>query len=199
MVQMKRLLFNGIPVPKCIDKLAQARIKIWFLSGDKMETTINIGFVCSLLRQGMKQIIITLDSPEIIAAEKGGDKAVISKVSTESVKNQILAEKAQLTASTTDPLALIINGKSLAYALHDDIKSTFLELAVGCASVICCRSSPKQKTLVTRLVKEGTGKTTLAIGDGANDVGMIQEVDIGIRISGVEGMQAVMLSDIAIA
>jgi len=38
-------------------------------------------------------------------------------------------------------------------------------------------------------VKEGTGKTTLAIGDGANDVGMIQEADIGIGISGVEGMQ----------
>lgn len=42
---------------------------------------------------------------------------------------------------------------------------------------------------MTRLVKEGTGKTTLAIGDGANDVGMIQEADIGIGISGVEGMQ----------
>lgn len=42
---------------------------------------------------------------------------------------------------------------------------------------------------VTRLVKEGTGKTTLAIGDGANDVGMIQEADIGVGISGVEGMQ----------
>lgn len=55
------------------------------------------------------------------------------------------------------------------------------------------------KFQVTRLVKEGTGKTTLAIGDGANDVGMLQEADIGIGISGVEGMQAVMSSDIAIA
>ena len=42
---------------------------------------------------------------------------------------------------------------------------------------------------MTRLVKEGTGKTTLAIGDGANDVGMIQEADVGVGISGVEGMQ----------
>ena len=42
---------------------------------------------------------------------------------------------------------------------------------------------------VTRLVKSGTGKTTLAIGDGANDVGMLQEADIGVGISGVEGMQ----------
>lgn len=52
---------------------------------------------------------------------------------------------------------------------------------------------------VTRLVKNKTGCTTLAIGDGANDVGMLQEADIGIGISGVEGMQAVMSSDIAIA
>lgn len=47
---------------------------------------------------------------------------------------------------------------------------------------------------VTRLVKEGTGKTTLAIGDGANDVGMIQEADIGVGISGVEGMQVGLVS-----
>ncbi|KAL8224334.1 hypothetical protein R6Q57_019809 [Mikania cordata] len=179
-------------VPECIDKLAQAGIKIWVLTGDKMETAINIGFSCSLLREGMKQIIVILESPEIIAAEKAGDKNVISEVS-------ILAGKAQLTASTSDAFALIIDGKSLAYALHEDIKNTFLELAVRCASVICCRSSPKQKALVTRLVKDGTGKTTLAIGDGANDVGMLQEADIGIGISGVEGMQAVMSSDIAIA
>lgn len=48
---------------------------------------------------------------------------------------------------------------------------------------------------VTRLVKEGTGRATLAIGDGANDVGMIQEADIGVGISGVEGMQVSRVSD----
>ncbi|KAJ6394522.1 hypothetical protein OIU77_023679 [Salix suchowensis] len=79
------------------------------------------------------------------------------------------------------------------------MKHQLLALAVVCASVICCRVSPKQKALVTRLVKEGTGKTTLAIGDGANDVGMIQEADIGVGISGVEGMQAVMASDFSIS
>ncbi|KAI3719942.1 hypothetical protein L6452_20848 [Arctium lappa] len=186
-------------VPECIDKLAQAGIKIWVLTGDKMETAINIGFACSLLRQGMKQIVITLESPEIVAAEKSGDKTLIAKVSENSVKKQILAGKALLDASKSEAHALIIDGKSLVYALNDDTKNAFLELAVGCASVICCRSSPKQKALVTRLVKEGTGKTTLAIGDGANDVGMLQEADIGVGISGVEGVQAVMSSDIAIA
>lgn len=112
---------------------------------------------------------------------------------------------------------MIIDGKSLTYALEDDVKNVFLDLAIGCASVICCRSSPKQKAMVsvqissqclkasfqislsqqcgikiqvTKLVKLATGKTTLAIGDGANDVGMLQEADIGVGISGAEGMQA---------
>ncbi|XP_048228704.1 putative phospholipid-transporting ATPase 9 [Ricinus communis] len=187
-------------VPECIDKLAQAGIKIWVLTGDKLETAINIGYACSLLRQGMKQILIGLESPEIQALEKAGDKNAITKASRESVLRQINDGKAQISGSGGyDAYALIIDGKSLTYALEDDIKKLFLELAIGCASVICCRSSPKQKALVTKLVKEGTGKTTLGIGDGANDVGMLQEADIGIGISGVEGMQAVMSSDVAIA
>lgn len=192
-------LQNG--VPDCIDKLAQAGIKIWVLTGDKMETAINIGFACSLLRQGMKQIIITLENPKIQALEKAGEKTALRKESKQSVLQRINDGMALLRQSSgsSEAFALIIDGKSLAYALEDDVKDKFLQLAIGCASVICCRSSPKQKALVTRLVKAGTGKTTLAIGDGANDVGMLQEADIGVGISGVEGMQAVMSSDIAIA
>ncbi|KAK3020773.1 hypothetical protein RJ639_045845 [Escallonia herrerae] len=186
-------------VPECIDKLAQAGIKLWVLTGDKMETAINIGFACSLLRQGMKQITINLETPEIKALEKIGEKNAIAKASKDSVHQQMSEGKALIRASGSEAFALIIDGKSLVYALEDDMKNMFLELAVSCASNICCRSSPKQKALVTRLVKLGTGKTTLAIGDGANDVGMLQEADIGVGISGVEGMQAVMSSDIAIA
>ncbi|KAG4124783.1 hypothetical protein ERO13_D10G059600v2 [Gossypium hirsutum] len=176
-------------VPQCIDKLAQAGLKIWVLTGDKVETAINIGYACSLLRQGMKQICIT----------------EISSDAKEVVKENILLQitnASQMIKLERDPhaaFALIIDGKTLAYALGDDVKQQFLVLAVQCASVICCRVSPKQKALVTRLVKEGTGKTTLAIGDGANDVGMIKEADIGVGISGVEGMQAVMASDFSIA
>ncbi|XP_028807440.1 probable phospholipid-transporting ATPase 4 [Neltuma alba] len=183
-------LQNG--VPQCIDKLAQAGLKIWVLTGDKMETAINIGFSCSLLRQGMKQICISIQE-----ADSNFDKEAIK----ESILNQII-NASQMIKLEKDPhaaFALIIDGKALAYTLEDDMKHQFLGLAVDCASVICCRVSPKQKALVTRLVKEGTGKTTLGIGDGANDVGMIQEADIGVGISGVEGMQAVMASDFAIA
>ncbi|XP_042024546.1 probable phospholipid-transporting ATPase 4 [Salvia splendens] len=179
-------------VPQCIDKLAQAGLKIWVLTGDKMETAINIGFSCSLLRQGMKQICITVN-PEMFESNETSARDGILK--------QII-DGFQMVKREKDPnaaFALIIDGKTLAYALEDDMKHKFLSLAVECASVICCRVSPKQKALVTRLVKEGTGKITLAIGDGANDVGMIQEADIGVGISGCEGMQAVMASDFAIA
>uniref|UniRef100_A0A2P2MU91 Phospholipid-transporting ATPase n=1 Tax=Rhizophora mucronata TaxID=61149 RepID=A0A2P2MU91_RHIMU len=181
-------------VPQCIDKLAQAGLKIWVLTGDKMETAINIGFACSLLRQGMKQICIT---------EMNSD--TVAKDAKQAVKENILMQltnASQMVKLEKDPhaaFALIIDGKTLTYTLEDDMKHQFLALAVDCASVICCRVSPKQKALVTRLVKEGTGKTTLAIGDGANDVGMIQEADIGVGISGVEGMQAVMASDFSIS
>ncbi|XP_062154657.1 probable phospholipid-transporting ATPase 4 [Alnus glutinosa] len=181
-------------VPQCIDKLAQAGLKIWILTGDKMETAINIGFACSLLRQGMKQICITTMNSDTLV--KDGKEAV-----KEHILNQ-LTNASQMIKLDQDPhaaFALIIDGKTLTYILKDEMKHQFLGLAVDCASVICCRVSPKQKAMVTRLVKEGTGKTTLAVGDGANDVGMIQEADIGVGISGVEGMQAVMASDFSIA
>ncbi|KAG7626844.1 putative phospholipid-transporting ATPase 8 [Arabidopsis thaliana] len=193
-------------VPDCIEKLSQAGVKIWVLTGDKTETAINIGYACSLLREGMKKILITLDSSDIEALEKQGDKEAVAKASFHSIKKQ-LREGMSQTAAVTDDSAkensemfgLVIDGKSLTFALDSKLEKEFLELAIRCNSVICCRSSPKQKALVTRLVKNETGRTTLAIGDGANDVGMLQEADIGVGISGAEGMQAVMASDFAIA
>ncbi|KAJ1821527.1 phospholipid transporting ATPase [Coemansia sp. RSA 2671] len=97
------------------------------------------------------------------------------------------------------PLALIIDGHSLKYALEPELTPLLLELAVRCKSVVCCRVSPLQKALVVRMVKEGLGTLCLAIGDGANDVSMIQEADVGIGLSGEEGLQAVMASDYSIA
>ncbi|KAL9235477.1 hypothetical protein vseg_010234 [Gypsophila vaccaria] len=190
-------------VPECIDKLAQAGLKLWVLTGDKMETAINIGYSCSLLRQGMKQICIS--TANIEGSGNESKEKVLVLTTPQAIKENIslqITNASQMIKLEKDPhaaFALIIDGKSLTYALEDDMKHHFLHLAVECASVICCRVSPKQKALVTRLVKEGTGKTTLAIGDGANDVGMIQEADIGVGISGAEGMQAVMASDFAVA
>lgn len=65
---------------------------------------------------------------------------------------------------------------------------------------MCCRVSPAQKAQVVSMVKDNVkGSVTLGIGDGANDVAMIQTAHLGIGISGFEGLQAVMASDYAIS
>lgn len=95
---------------------------------------------------------------------------------------------------------LVIDGASLRHAFEEDFtKDLLLELATRCKAVICCRTSPLQKALIVRLVKDGLGSMCLAIGDGANDVSMIQAADIGVGVAGEEGLQAVNSSDYAIA
>jgi phospholipid-translocating ATPase len=91
----------------------------------------------------------------------------------------------------------MVFGQALKDEKH---KYLLLQLGTLCEAVVCCRVSPKQKALVVRLVKDGIpGTMTLAIGDGANDVSMIQAADVGVGISGEEGLQAVNSSDYAIA
>lgn len=80
-----------------------------------------------------------------------------------------------------------------------NITKPFLRLTKYCNSVLCCRATPLQKAYIVRVVKEELKMRTLAIGDGANDVSMIQTADVGIGISGQEGMQAVMAADFALS
>ncbi|NXB17292.1 AT8B3 ATPase, partial [Rhagologus leucostigma] len=79
------------------------------------------------------------------------------------------------------------------------VEKAFVDLATSCQAVICCRVTPKQKALMVQLVKKHKKAVTLAIGDGANDVNMIKTADIGVGISGLEGLQAVQCSDYALA
>ncbi|KAI9009039.1 hypothetical protein DFJ74DRAFT_711330 [Hyaloraphidium curvatum] len=76
-----------------------------------------------------------------------------------------------------------------------DLQRKFLEVGTRCKSVICCRVAPLQKAQIVRLVSDGLHKVSLAVGDGANDVPMIQAANIGVGISGREGGQAVRASD----
>ncbi|KAJ1825942.1 hypothetical protein LPJ56_002433, partial [Coemansia sp. RSA 2599] len=95
--------------------------------------------------------------------------------------------------------ALVIDGASLSVVLSDpECRAQLLEIAPLFKSVVCCRASPLQKAEVVKLIKDGLDLVTLAIGDGANDVSMIQTADIGVAISGEEGMQASMASDYTI-
>jgi phospholipid-transporting ATPase len=189
-------------VPACIEHLAQAGVALWVLTGDKQDTAINIGMACSLLRTGMSQHIISLEDLVTAAGGRTNDPELRARAAA-SVREQLEAALQSLKADRAQPgggapASLIIDGFGLTFALSADLAPTFWELGKQCDAVICCRVSPLQKALVTGLVKKA-GLVTLAIGDGANDVGMIQAAHIGVGISGQEGMQAVMASDFAIA
>jgi phospholipid-transporting ATPase len=107
------------------------------------------------------------------------------------------------TSTTSEgPRALVIEGAALKHLLGDDrLEGILFGVASRCDAVIACRVSPKQKAELLNLVRRNVSPEpiTLAIGDGANDVGMIQEAHVGIGISGKEGKQAVNASDFAIA
>lgn len=183
-------------VPECIENLALAGINIWVLTGDKQDTAINIGMACSLLRTDMVQYIVSLDDLVKEVEGRTNDKEVRARAHV-LVRSQ-LKETLEKVKASGGASALIIDGFGLTFAMSEELTPLFWELGQLCQTVICCRVSPLQKALVTGMVKKG-GKTTLAIGDGANDVGMIQAAHIGVGISGQEGMQAVMASDFAIA
>ncbi|CAO3582705.1 unnamed protein product [Absidia cylindrospora] len=168
-------------VPDTIALLAKAGIKIWVLTGDKIETAINIGFACNLLTKDMLLLSVNArDEQETLEQLRSSQEQV----------DQV---------SGIQKCALVIDGESLKYALEAPVKDELLRLGTQCMAVVCCRVSPMQKAKVVNLVKKGLKVMTLSIGDGANDVSMIQEANVGVGISGEEGRQAVMASDYAIA
>ncbi|XP_062215734.1 phospholipid-transporting ATPase 1-like isoform X1 [Phragmites australis] len=173
-------------VPEAIEKLRQAGIKVWVLTGDKQETAISIGYSCKLLTRDMTQIVINSHSRE--SCRKILDDAV-------SMVNKLRSFSTDPQAKM--PLALIIDGNSLVYIFDTDREEKLFEVAKACDVVLCCRVAPLQKAGIVDLIKKRTSDMTLAIGDGANDVSMIQMADVGIGISGQEGRQAVMASDFA--
>lgn len=172
-------------VPETIHTLQQAGIKVWVLTGDRQETAINIGMSCKLLSEDMMLLIVNEES---------------AAATRDNLQKKIDAIKTQGDGTIeTETLALIIDGKSLTYALEKDMEKLFLDLAIMCKAVICCRVSPLQKALVVKLVKKYQKQSILlAIGDGANDVSMIQAAHIGVGISGLEGLQAARSADVSI-
>ena len=167
---------------------------------------INIGFSCNLLNNDMELVHMKVDEDET-----GETSDEMFLASTEQLLDQNL-QLFGLTGDDNDLAAakksheppapthgIVIDGFTLRWALHDQLKQKFLILCKQCKSVLCCRVSPAQKAAVVAMVKNGLDVMTLSIGDGANDVAMIQEADVGVGIAGVEGRQAAMSSDYAIA
>ena len=97
----------------------------------------------------------------------------------------------------TDPHLFIIDGDSLDLALKH-CESHFFNTVMQALSVVCCRCSPTQKRIIVKTIKKYTDARTAAVGDGGNDVAMIQEADVGIGIVGKEGLQASLAADYSI-
>ncbi|KAF9156622.1 hypothetical protein DFQ26_009294 [Actinomortierella ambigua] len=254
-------------VPDAIASLREAGIKVWVLTGDKLETAINIGFASRLLEKNMKLEIMRMgrkESPEAVlkrfktlvdavlhgksyhespagagAGAGAGEKAEITEeentsgdgggsTSAASAAAPVWNEKSlppspSPSAQARDrgveqdgeegeeddddegldgaelQHALIVDGAALKVLLDDqEARKDLIRLSDECYSVICCRASPLQKALVVELIRRGKKTVCLAIGDGANDVSMIQAANIGVGIAGQEGMQAAMASDYSI-
>ncbi|PLW29555.1 hypothetical protein PCASD_15964 [Puccinia coronata f. sp. avenae] len=217
-----------VGVPEAIEKLHEAGIKLWILTGDKLQTAIEIGYSCNLLKNTMEIMILSSDTEagarsqieqgleklmstsgsatssghfdfpdrEDRAPDSMGDMNKDELGNTPNERNK--SQPAFSPARPKDGYAVVIDGDTLRYALDGSLKSNFLALTVQCETVVCCRVSPAQKALTVKLVKEGKNAMTLAIGDGANDVAMIQEAHIGVGIAGLEGAQASMSADYAL-
>ncbi|RDW72647.1 Phospholipid-transporting ATPase [Aspergillus mulundensis] len=183
-------------VPDTISLLANAGIKLWVLTGDKVETAINIGFSCNLLTNDMELIVFNIPGDQRQQASRELDEHLRKFGLTGSDEELIAAREDHTPPEATH--AVVIDGETLKLMLTDEMKQRFLLLCKQCKSVLCCRVSPAQKAAVVKLVKDGLNIMALSIGDGANDVAMIQAADVGVGIIGEEGRQAAMSADYAI-
>ncbi|CUM62818.1 uncharacterized protein PRCAT00000376001 [Priceomyces carsonii] len=170
-------------VCEAIDKLRKAGIKMWMLTGDKRETAINIGYSCRLIKDYSTVIILSNDE------------------NYEELMQRMTSAGMEIKAGRIAHCVIVVDGATLADIENDStLFSLFLELCVEADSAVCCRASPSQKaSMVTSVRKMKEKAVTLAIGDGANDIAMIQSADIGIGITGKEGLQAAKSADYTIA
>ncbi|XP_023550415.1 phospholipid-transporting ATPase 1-like isoform X1 [Cucurbita pepo subsp. pepo] len=181
-------------VPEAIEALRTAGIKVWVLTGDKQETAISIGYSSKLLTNKMTQVIINDNSVE--SCKRRLEDAIIMSKKLAATSGVAL-DNERSTEVVRTSVALIIDGSRLVHILDGKLEEQLFQLACNCSVVLCCRVAPLQKAGIVALVKRRTSDMTLAIGDGANDVSMIQKADVGVGISGLEGRQAVMASDFA--
>ena len=160
-------------VRNTLEQLRNAGIRIWMLTGDKLETATCIAKSSKLVSRAQNIHIF---------------KAVTSRSEAHQELNAFRRKQDN---------ALVIKGDSLEVCL-EYYEHEFMELVTACPAVVCCRCSPEQKATVVRLIQRHTGKRTAAIGDGGNDVSMIQAASAGIGIVGKEGKQASLAADFSL-
>ncbi|KAI1847156.1 hypothetical protein JX266_006696 [Neoarthrinium moseri] len=168
-------------VPETIDKLRRASIKVWMLTGDKRETAINIAHSARICKPFSELYVLDALKGEL----------------QESMVSTLIEIGRGMVAHSV----VVVDGHTLSIIEEDEtLKAIFFDLVVRADSVICCRASPSQKANLVKCIRDTVPSSlTLAIGDGANDIAMIQASHVGIGISGREGLQAARISDYSIA
>lgn len=160
-------------VKPSLELLRNAGVKIWMLTGDKVETARCVAVSARLVARGQN----------IVAIAKVTAKAQAQDV-LDSIRNR-------------PDSCMLIDGESLATMLTH-LRQQFISIAVTLPAVVACRCSPTQKAEVANLIRHFTNKRVCCIGDGGNDVSMIQAADVGIGIVGKEGRQASLAADFSV-
>ncbi|XP_029084322.1 probable phospholipid-transporting ATPase IIB isoform X3 [Monodon monoceros] len=178
--EMELLCLTGVEdqlqtdVRPTLEMLRNAGLKIWMLTGDKLETATCIAKSSHLVSR-------TQDTHVFRPVTSRGEAHL------------------ELNAfRRKHDCALVISGDSLEVCLKY-YEHEFVELACQCPAVVCCRCGPTQKAHIVKLLQQHTGRRTCAIGDGGNDVSMIQAADCGIGIEGKEGRQASLAADFSVS
>lgn len=155
-------------VPEAIASLLQSGIVIWVLTGDKTETAINVAYSARLFNPQMDILRLT-------ARSRDSAEACINFYLNE-IEKQLNDVDYSIRSDRDKGRALVVDGKTLTFILdlRSNLTKPFLQLTKYCSSVLCCRATPLQKAFLVKVVKEELRMSTLAIGDGANDVSMIQ-------------------------
>ncbi|XP_075619235.1 phospholipid-transporting ATPase IG isoform X5 [Balearica regulorum gibbericeps] len=190
-----------------IEALHAAGMKVWVLTGDKMETAKSTCYACRLFQTSTE--LLELTAKTVGESERKEDRLhellmEYHKRLIQDVPKNRRGLKRSWTLS--QEYGLIIDGSTLSLILNpsqdsssSNYKNIFLQICMKCTAVLCCRMAPLQKAQIVRMVKNTKGSPiTLSIGDGANDVSMILEAHVGIGIKGKEGRQASRNSDYAV-
>lgn len=167
-------------VLETIEKFRDAGIQVWMLTGDKIETAKCIAIATGMNHKSEK------------VHEIRGDLGVVSAF---ELRESIQA----YSKCNRQKTMLMIDGIALAKISADEsLSALFYEAAAEAKSVCVCRCSPTQKAMVARSIKASTKKKIACVGDGGNDVAMIQEADVGLGIVGKEGKQASLAADFSL-
>uniref|UniRef100_A0A8C1FMQ2 Phospholipid-transporting ATPase n=1 Tax=Cyprinus carpio carpio TaxID=630221 RepID=A0A8C1FMQ2_CYPCA len=192
-----------------MEALQGAGMKVWVLTGDKMETAKSTCYACRLFQRGTELLELTLRTLEDERLKREEKlRELLQEYHRKAVQDAppVKAGVTRSWSTANQDYGFIIDGATLSIVMNpqhevdaSQYKSLFLQICQNCTAVLCCRMAPLQKAQIVKMVKTSKGSPiTLSIGDGANDVSMILEAHVGIGIKGKEGRQAVRNSDYAI-